>query len=69
MTPKRASSTKSSAAKSTPSKPARPATTAKAAGSAGKGKAAAALREGQLNRGVIGEFQRPLINKSDPRFF
>ena len=42
MPPKRASSTKSTAAKSTPSKPARPATTAKAAASAGKGKAAAA---------------------------
>ena len=42
MPPKRASSTKSTAAKSTPSKPARPATTAKAAVSAGKGKAAAA---------------------------
>ena len=42
MLSKRASSTKSTAAKSTPSKPARPATTAKAAASAGKGKAAAA---------------------------
>ena len=42
MPPKRASSTKSTAAKSTPSKPARPATTAKAAASAGKGKATAA---------------------------
>ena len=42
MPSKRASSTKSTAAKSTPSKPARPATTAKAAASAGKGKAAAA---------------------------
>ena len=42
MPPKRASSTKSTAAKSTPPKPARPATTAKAAASAGKGKAAAA---------------------------
>ena len=42
MPPKRASSTKSTAAKSTPSKPARPATTAKAAASAGKGKSTAA---------------------------
>ena len=42
MPPKRASSTKSTAAKSTPSKPARPATTATAAASAGKGKATAA---------------------------
>ena len=42
MPPKRASSTKFTAAKSTPSKPARPATTAKAAASAGKGKATAA---------------------------
>ena len=42
MPPKRASSTKSTAAKSTPSKPARPATTAKAAASAGKDKSTAA---------------------------
>ena len=42
MPPKRASSTKSTAAKSTPSKPAKPATTAKAAASAGKGKSTAA---------------------------
>ena len=43
MPPKRASSTKPTAAKSTPSsKPARPATTAKAAASAGKGKSTAA---------------------------